>query len=219
MGTNTDKLTTKDIVNAFYNRYRIPNERDRINIINSLGQHDYNHCLHGGRSFVWFSFGEQLYLSEEEYGYPPEKIFRGCLKVISEASEPETLHQYLIFSVVIPLDNTLPKDFYIGLGEAFTEQNFWRDSHLFINTKLGISRNDTEYNDDYLEDNMFFENQPVFIVRAVFHFNPNNPILQQSANDELLEDIITISEELRELYAYELIEHAYRNGCLDRIRL
>lgn len=219
MGTNTDKLTTKDLVNAFYNRYRIPNERDQINIVNSSGQHDYNHHLHDGRSFVWFSFGEQLYVSEKNYGYSSEEMYSGCLKVISEASEPETLHQYLIFSVVIPLDNTLSKDFYIGLGKAFTEQNYWKDRYLFNNTNLGISRDDTEYNDDYLEDNMFFENQSVFIVRAVFHFNPNNPILQQSANDELLEDIITISEELRELYAYELIEHAYRNGCLDLITI
>ena len=90
---------------------------------------------------------------------------------------------------------------------------------MFNNTKLGISRNYTDYYYEYSEDNMYFENQPVFIAKAVFFFNPNNPILQQSANDELLEDIITISEELRELYAYELIEHAYRNGCLDRIRL
>jgi hypothetical protein len=118
MGTNTDKLTTRDLVNAFYNRYRIPNERDQINIVNSLGQHDYNHCLHGGRSFVWFSVGEQLYLSEEEYGHSSEKIYRGCLKVISEESEPETLYQYLIFRVVIPLDGALSKDFYISLGEA-----------------------------------------------------------------------------------------------------
>lgn len=219
MGTDTVKLTTRDLVNAFYNRYKIPNKRDNINIVNSLGIHNYDIFQPNRRLSVWFSVGEQLYLSEEEYGQSSEKIYRGCLKVISEESEPETLYQYLIFRVVIPLDGALSKDFYISLGEALEEQNYWRDSHLFNNTKLGISRNYTDYYYEYSEDNMYFENQPVFIVRAVFFFNPNNPILQQSANDELLEDIITISEELRELYAYELIEHAYRNGCLDRIRL
>lgn len=219
MGTNTDKLTTKDIVNAFYYRYRIPNERDGINIVNSLGIHNYDILYPNKRFSVWFSFGEQLYLSEEEYGYPPEKIYRGCLKAISEDLDLESLHQYLIFSVVIPLDRELSKDFYVGLGEALTEQNFWNDRHLFNTTKLGISRDDTDYNYEYSEDNMYFENQPVFITRAVFVFNPDNPILQQSPNDELFEDIITTSEELRRLYAYELTEHAYRNGCLDRIRL
>ena len=219
MGTDTVKLTTRDLVNAFYNRYKIPNKRDNINIVNSLGIHNYD-IFHPNRWLsVWFSVGEQLYLSEEEYGHSSEKIYRGCLKVISEESEPETLYQYLIFRVVIPLDGALSKDFYISLGEALEEQNYWRDSHLFNNTKLGISRNYTDYYYEYSEDNMYFENQPVFIAKAVFFFNPNNPILQQSANDELLEDIITISEELRELYAYELIEHAHRNGCLDRIRL
>lgn len=219
MGTNADKLTTRDLVHAFYYRYVMPNERDSINIVDSLGIHN-NDIFHPNRRLsVWFSFGEQLYLSEEVYGYSPEKIYRGCLKAISEDIDSESQHQYLVFSVIIPLDKALTKGFYVSLGEAFTLQSFCNDRYLFNTTKLGISRDDTQYNYEYLEDNMYFGNQRVFIARAVFVFNPGNPILQQSANDELFEDIITISEELRELYAHELIEQAYRFGCLDLITI
>lgn len=219
MGTNTDKLTTRDLVNAFYCRYAAFNERDRVNIVNSLGQHDYNRYLHGGRLSVWFSFGEQLYLSEEEYEYSSKEIYGGCLKVISESSDSESQKQYLTFSVVIPLNGALSKGFYVGLGEAFVKQITLEDRYRFNNMKLGMSRDGIIYDYEYFEDNMYFENQPVFIVKATFIFNPNNPILQQSANDEMLEDIVTISEELRRSYIYELGEHARRNDCLNFIRL
>lgn len=220
MGTDTDKLTTRDLVNAFYYKYVMPNERNYINIVNSFGIHNYDPMRrHNRRLSVWFSFGEQLYVSEEEYGYSPEKIYRGCLKVISESSDPKSQKQYLTFSVVIPLNRELSKNFYIGLGEAFVKQITLEDNYRFDTMKLGMSRDGIIYDYEYFEDNAYFENQPVFIVKATFIFNPNNPILQQSANDELLEDIITISEELRRSYVYELTDYARRNDCLNFIRI
>lgn len=219
MGTNADKLTTRDFVHAFYYRYVMPNERDYINIIHSSGIHNYDPMRHNRQLSVWFSFGEQLYLSEEEYGYSPEKIYRGCLKTISESSDPKSQKQYLTFSVVIPLNGELSKNFYIGLGEAFVKQITLEDNYRFDTMKLGMSRDGIIYDYEYFEDNAYFENQPVFIVKATFIFNPNNPILQQSANDELLEDIITISEELRRSYVYELTDYARRNDCLNFIRI
>lgn len=219
MGTDTDKLTTRDLVNAFYYKYVMPNERNYINIVNFLGRQDYDYYLHGGRLSVWFIFGEQLYFLEEEYEYSSKEMYRGCLKVISESSDPESQKQYLTFSVVIPLDGALSKDFYIGLGEFFVKQITLEDHYRFNNMKLGMSRDGIIYDYEYFEDNMYFENQPVFIAKATFIFNPNNPILQQSATDELLEDIITISEELRRSYVYELTEHARRNDCLNFIRI
>ena len=219
MGTNTDKLTTRDLVNAFYCRYAAFNERDRVNIVNTLGLDNYDIFHPNRRLSVWFIFGEQLYFLEEEYEYSSKEMYRGCLKVISESSDPESQKQYLTFSVVIPLDGALSKDFYIGLGEAFVKQITLEDRYRFNNMKLGINRDGIIYDYEYFEDNMYFENQPVFIVKATFIFNPNNPILQQSANDELLEDIVTISEELRRSYVYELTEHARRNDCLNFIRI
>ena len=93
------------------------------------------------------------------------------------------------------------------------------DDYMFDYIKLGTSRDDTIYSYEYFDNNNYFLEQPVFIVRATFVFNPDNPILQQSASDELFQDIIAIGDKLRRVYVMELGQHAIRNDCMNFIKL
>lgn len=218
MDANINNPKVTDWIYAFLRRFGVPNDRDQIYIYSSKDRRHIN-----GSYEVRFSVAQQLYLSKEyldvRYEDYYEEIHRGCLKAVKGYEDPDSLKQYLTFDVVVPLDRNLPKSFYTDLGEVIVKQNMLEDDYMFDYIKLGTSRDDTIYSYEYFDNNNYFLEQPVFIVRATFVFNPDNPILQQSASDELFQDIIAIGDKLRRVYVMELGQHAIRNDCMNFIKL
>ena len=218
MDANINNPKVTDWIYAFLRRFGVPNDRDQIYIYSSKDRRHIN-----GSYEVRFSVAQQLYLSKEyldvRYEDYYEEIHRGCLKAVKGYEDPDSLKQYLTFDVVVPLDRNLSESFYTDLGEVIVKQNMLEDDYMFDYIKLGISRDDTIYSYEYFDNNNYFLEQPVFIVRATFVFNPDNPILQQSASDELFQDIIAIGDKLRRVYVMELGQHAIRNDCMNFIKL
>ena len=218
MGKNIDNPKVIDWINAFLCRYRVPNDRDQIYICGVNDQRNRNGSLK-----ISFSTAQQLYLSKEylneRFEDYYEEIHRGFLKAVKGYEDPDSLKQYLTFDLIVPLDRNLSKSFYTGLGEVIVQQNKLDNDYMFDYMGLGIARDDTVYDYKYFDESPYFIDQPVFIVSATFVFNPDNPILQQLANDKMFEDIVAIGDKLRRVYVLELGQHAIRNDCMNFIRL